>query len=144
MRPKDKTPSNGTRLAELMASMGCQSEIAPVDSNTLGAKVAEVIVRALSPHLLNPKRPADLSRVRHWGANASAVQADFDVWHPAAMPPSLALMQGARRLCTRLNQMDDRDHGKLSWDAVLFDASPGVGPMAHDGDGCGNRRRRTG
>jgi len=144
MRPKNETPSNGTRLAELMASIGCQDEIAPVDSNTLGAKVAEVIVRALSPHLLNPKRSADFSRARHWPENAKAAQVDFEVWRPAMMPPSLALVQGGRRLCTRLNQMDDRDHGELSWDAVLFDASLGVGPMAHDGDGCGNRRRRTG
>jgi hypothetical protein len=79
MRPKDETPSKGTRLAELLASVGCQDEIAPVDSNTLGANVAEVIVRALSPHLLNPKRPAPFSRARHWRENARAAQADFEV-----------------------------------------------------------------
>ena len=42
-----------------MVSFGCRDEIAPVDSNALGAKVAEVIVRALSPHLLKTKSTAN-------------------------------------------------------------------------------------
>jgi hypothetical protein len=64
MRPERKTPSKNTRLEELMASFVCRDEIAPVDSNALGAKVAEVIVRALSPHLLKTKSPASFSQAK--------------------------------------------------------------------------------
>jgi hypothetical protein len=64
MPPEHKTLLKNTRLEELMASFGCRDEIAPVDSNALGAKVAEVIVRALSPHLLKTKGPANVSQAK--------------------------------------------------------------------------------
>jgi hypothetical protein len=49
-------------LRELLKSFGCADEVALIDDDALGAELAEVVIRALSPHLLKTKIPVGAPR----------------------------------------------------------------------------------